>query len=159
MDIYQMLRKKLCWFSVSMGLIALLAMGCANQDIDTDIEITFEQLFSNPSQYSGNNIAIEGFVFLGFETMVISEELKYSGYTEGHLLPSGRMLWIEGGIPKEVYDKLYQQQMMGPLERYGKVRVKGKFEYGAKYGHLGAYSAQIVPSEVEVLPWSRPAEQ
>ncbi len=156
MDIYQRLRKKLRWFSVSMGLIALLAMGCANQDIDTDIEITFEQLFSNPSQYSGKNIAIEGFVFLGFETMVISEELKYSGYTEGHLVPGGRMLWIEGGIPKEVYDKLYQQQMMGPLERYGKVRLKGIFESGAEYGHLGAYTSRIVPLDAELLPWSPP---
>jgi len=89
MDIYQMLRKKLRWLSVSMGLIALLVMGCSNQDIDTNIEITFEQLFSNPSQYSGKNIALEGFVFLGFETMVISQELKFSGYTVGHLVPSG----------------------------------------------------------------------
>ncbi len=79
--------------------------------------------------------------------MVISEELKYSGYTEGHLLPSGRMLWIEGGIPKEVYDRLYQQQMMGPLERYGKVRVKGKFEYGAKYGHLGRIVLKSFPQK------------
>ena len=156
MDIYQMLRNNLRWFSVSMGLIVLLAVGCVNQDIDTDIEITFEQLFSNPSQYSGKNIAIEGFIFLGFETMVISEELEYSGYTEGHLVPSGRMLWIEGGIPNEVYDVLYQQQMMGPTERYGKVRLTGKFEYGAKYGHLGGYNSQIIPSEVELLQWSPP---
>ncbi len=35
----------------------------------------------------------------------------------------------------------FLQQMMGPLERYGKVGVKGKFEYGGKYGHIGAYSS------------------
>ena len=60
-------------------------------------------------------------------------------------------------IPREVYDALYQQQMMGPTERYGKVRLKGQFEYGAKYGHLGGYSSQIIPSEVELLKWSPPA--
>ena len=71
-------------------------------------------------------------------------------------MPKGRIVWIEGGIPEEVYGKLYQQQMMGPSERYGKVRVKGIFEYGAEYGHLGAYTSRIVPLEAELLPWSPP---
>jgi len=83
-------------------------------------------------------------------------ELRLKGYGVEKI---AKMVWVEGEIPKEVYDKLYQQQMMGPLERYGKVRIKGKFEYGAKYGHLGAYSTQIRPSEVEVLLWSRPSKQ
>jgi len=38
--------------------------------------------------------------------------------------------------------------MMGPRERYGKVMLKGKFEYSGKYGYLGSYSSQIVLSEV-----------
>lgn len=66
------------------------------------------------------------------------------------------MVWIEGGLSQEIDDKLYQQQMMGPVERYGKVRISGKFEYGAKYGHTGGDSSQIVPSEVELLVWSPP---
>jgi hypothetical protein len=85
--------------------------------------------------------------------MSLSEKLGHSGYTEGHLEPQGRMVWIEGGIPREVHDLLYKQQMMGPLERYGKVRVEGKFEYGAKYGHLGQYVARIIPLEIELLEW------
>ena len=44
--------------------------------------------------------------------------------------------------------------MMGPLERYGKVVIKGKFEYGEEYGHLGQYEYQIIPSEVELLDWA-----
>ena len=144
----------LCRIIISVSLIALLLTGCANKYSDEDVEVSFEQLFSNPSQYNGKHIAIKGFVFLGFETMVISEELKYSGHAEGHLIPSGRMLWVEGGIPTDIYDKLYEQDMMGPTERYGKISVKGIFEYGGQYGHLGAFKYQITPSEIQFLEWS-----
>ena len=64
------------------------------------------------------------------------------------------MLWVEGGIPREIYDRLYEQDMMGPKEHYGKMRVTGIFEYGGQYGHVGGYDAQITLSEVELLPWS-----
>lgn len=117
-------------------------------------EVTFEQLFSSPEQFHGKDIILEGFYFHGFETIVLAESLEYSGYAEGHLVPRGRMLWIEGGIPLEIYNQLYQQQMMGPDERYGKIKVKGQFEYGGQYGHLGGYNYQITPSQVEILPWS-----
>jgi hypothetical protein len=46
--------------------------------------------------------------------------------------------------------------MMGPLERYGKVRATGKFQYGGKYGHLGGYDSQIAPSKIELLGWTPP---
>jgi hypothetical protein len=68
------------------------------------------------------------------------------------------MMWIEGGIPRDVFDQLHQQRMMGPTERYGKLSITGKFEYGGKYGHVGAYEAQIVPTEVLLLQWSPPAQ-
>lgn len=144
--------------TVVLGLLLLIA-GCNENQAPEVEEVIFNQLFADPDKYNNNEITIEGFYFHGFEVIVLSESLEFSGYAQGHLIPEGKMVWVEGGIPQEVYDKLYQQQMMGPLERYGKVRVKGKFEYGAEYGHLGAYSAQIVPSEIEVLPWSPPAEQ
>lgn len=86
--------------------------------------------------------------------MILSERLEPSGYAEGHLIPQGRMLWVEGGIPSEIYDRLYEQEMMGPEERYGKMKVTGVFEYGGRYGHLGGHDAQITPSEFELLPWS-----
>ncbi|MFC1941863.1 hypothetical protein ACFLWU_01435 [Chloroflexota bacterium] len=67
------------------------------------------------------------------------------------------MIWIETGVPKEIYDSAYQQQQMGPLERFGKVKVTGKFEYGGKYGHLEGYDQQITPTATAILPWSPPA--
>lgn len=119
-------------------------------------EVTFEQLFLDPYLYNGKDIVIEGFYYQGWETIVLSEKLVFSGYAPGHLIPDGKMLWIEKGVPKEIYDNAYQQQMMGPLERYGKVRIKAKFEYGGEYGHLGQYEYQVIPREMELLIWTPP---
>ena len=138
---------------LAVALIGL-TVGCS-QDQATEVqEVTFDQLCTNPDQYNSSYVTIEGFYFHGFEVIVLSDKLEYSGYAEGHLAPRGRMLWIEGEIPEEVHDQLYQQTMMGPEECYGKVRLKGKFEYGGKYGHAGGYSSQIIPSEIELLEWS-----
>lgn len=151
-----MSRNILYYLVIPVSLMALLAPGCANT------EVTFEQLFTNPSQYNGKDITIEGFVFLGWEVMVLCEQLVPSGYAEGHLVPKercldGRCLWIEGGIPRDVYDNLYEQNIMtGPPEQYGKVLVRGMFQYGGQYGHVGGYECQIIPSEMKLLPWSPP---
>jgi len=140
-------------------LVSAGALGCQLPEKETTAhEVTFEQLFSSPKQFHGKNIILEGFYFHGFEVIVLAERLEYSGYAEGHLVPRGKMLWVEGGIPLEIYNQLYQQQMMGPDERYGKLKVKGKFEYGGQYGHVGAYNYQITPSQVELLSWS-PSEK
>ena len=121
--------------------------------------VAFEELFSDPGQYNGKDIILTGFYFDGWETTVLSERMEYTGQAEGHLWPRGRMVWIENNLmPTEVYDQLYQQEMIGPLERYGKLRIRGRFEHGERYGHGGGFTAQIVLSEVELLPWS-PAPQ
>ena len=102
--------------SVLLLIIIGIAAGCNGAATEVP-EITFDQLFASPDKYNGKTIAIEGFCFHGWEIIVLSEMLEYSGYAPGHLVPKGRMVWIEGGIPKEVYDQLYQQTMMGPEER------------------------------------------
>jgi len=132
--------------------LAGLAIGCSETQTSNAQEVTFEQLFTQPNQYDGRSITIEGFYFQGFEVNVLSEKLEYSGYASGHLIPKGRMIWIDGGMPQDIYDKLNRQQMMGPTEHYGKVRITGTFEYGGKYGHLGGYNSQIVPKEAQLLP-------
>ncbi len=121
--------------------------------------VTFDQLFGDPGKYNNKEITIEGFYFHGFETIVLSERLELSGYAPEHFVPKGRMIWVEGGIPREVEDRLNQQQQMGPVELYGKVRMTGKFQYGGKYGHLGGFNEQITPRETAVLPWAPPASQ
>jgi hypothetical protein len=146
---------------VGIALSISFTSGCIGQEHIPDKQsVTFEQLFSAPEKYHEKSILIEGFIFLGFETMVLCEELEYSGYYEGHLVPGERMLWFEGGIPTEIYDQLQEQNMpgdyggMAPLEKFGKLEVKGIFEYGGQYGHLGMYKYQITPSEIQLLTWS-----
>jgi len=144
-----------CLIVLSLATIGLagFVVGCRTESGRAQ-EVTFDQLFSSPKQYHEENVVLEGYYFSGFEVQVIAEKLDYSGYAEGHLVPNGRMIWVEAGIPKVVYDELYKQEMMGPEERYGKVRLEGEFEYGGKYGHSGEYNSQITPSKVELLEWS-----
>ncbi|MFC1873388.1 hypothetical protein ACFLW3_01065 [Chloroflexota bacterium] len=144
--------------AVLLSLLVGFMLGCSSQQAAKVQEVAFEQLFLIPDHYNGKDITIEGYYYQGWETIVLSEKLVYSGYAPGHIIPDGEMLWIEQGVPKEIYDNAYQQQMIGPLERYGKVMMTGKFEYGEKYGHLGGFDSQIIPLDVELVPWSPPAE-
>jgi hypothetical protein len=137
--------------------IVVLLTGCQANQPDLPEEVSFDQLFASPGQYDGKEIVLDGYYFAGFETIVIAEEMEYSGYAEGNLIPSGRLIWVDGGMPIEIYAQLYRQDMMGPEERYGKIRLTGRFEYGGKYGHLGSFDCQVVLEEAELLPWSPPA--
>ena len=112
-------------------------------------------LLATPAGFNGATVDVEGFYFDGFETIVLAETLEASGLADGHLWPRGAMLWIEGnGIPREIYDQLHSQDMIGPVERYGKLRIVGMFEHGGPYGHGGGFDTQIVPQEVTLLLWT-----
>lgn len=141
--------------AILLVFASLLNLGCAGRGTPTaEQAVTIEQLFLEPSRFNDKNVIVEGFYFQGFETIVLSEDLVYSGHAPGHLVPEGRMMWVEGGIPKGVYDDLREQHMMGPSERYGRLRITGRFQYGEKYGHLGYFDHQITASEAELLPWT-----
>ena len=120
---------------LSTGLLTAVACGETAKPTPTPTmeppgevqDVAFEELFSDPGQYSGTDILLEGFYFDGWETTVLSERLEPTGFAEAHLWPRGRMVWIANNlIPTEVYDQLYQQEMIGPLERYGKLRIRGR---------------------------------
>jgi hypothetical protein len=123
-------------------------------------EITFEELFSRPGQYNGMNIRLEGFFFHGFETIVMSEDWEYTGSADGHIWTLGQKIWVEGSIPRDIYEQLHKHAvMLGPTEHYGMLRIEGMVEYGDNYGHVGSLTSQIVPSGVELITWSPPPEQ
>lgn len=136
---------------VLMSFIIVITACNTQPAIQERSNVTFEQLIDDPEKYHGVDIEIEGYYFQGFETIVLSERLEPSGFAEGHLVPKGFLIWIEGGIPREIYDELNQQAMMGPVERYGKVRVSGVFEYGGKYGHLGQFEYNLKPTVVQMI--------
>jgi hypothetical protein len=135
----------LCW----LLLIILISPACGGSG--TSQVVAFDKLVSNPAAYNGKTIVVEGYYFHGFEIIVLCNRLEPSGYAEGHLIPKGELIWIQGGIPHEIYQKLTQQQMVGPTERYAKIRITGKFESGGHYGHLGGNKYQITPTNVELV--------
>jgi len=137
-----------------LALVALMLGGMGLVGCNAVQEVPLEQLFAEPEAYNGKDVILEGFYFGGFEVNVLAEGLEYSGFYEGHLVPTGRMIWIEGTIAEAVFDSLYQQSQMGPTEVFGKIRIEGKFEYGEAYGHVGGYDYQITAVSTAVLPWS-----
>ncbi len=138
---------------ISLLIILVLLYGCSRMPPPVSA-VSFEQVISDPLKYNGKSIAIVAFYFHGFEVNVLCNNLKYSGYAEQHLIPDGDLIWLEGNIPSEIYNKLHVQQMMGPDEHFGKVKIQGKFQYGNKYGHLSSYKCQITATVIELLPWS-----
>ncbi|UCD44163.1 MAG: hypothetical protein JSV27_08480 [Candidatus Bathyarchaeota archaeon] len=148
------MNRKYALSGILLIAISVLALGYLALNRGRPQEVTFDQLSANPDRYRGKSLVIEGFYFHGWETIVLCEGLEPSGLAEGHLVPKGETIWVEGGIPRDVFEALHRQEMMGPEERFGKIRVKGRYEHGGEYGHLGGFSSQIVPSEVEMLQWS-----
>jgi hypothetical protein len=118
--------------------------------------VTFAGLFTKPESYNEKTITIEGYFWQGWETIVFAEELDYFMSSRRALAPGGRMMWVEGGIPKDVYDRLYVQSGPAGDERFGKVKVTGTFRYGGKYGHVGGFNAEIAPVSVTLLDWTPP---
>ena len=96
-------------FATLIACLLILIVSTAGCNQSLIKEVTFDQLFSNINAYNNKNIMIEGFYSQGWETIVLSESLGLSGYTEGHLVPKGEMIWVSGGISKELYDKIYNR--------------------------------------------------
>ncbi|PZC47032.1 MAG: hypothetical protein C1O27_001648 [Chloroflexi bacterium] len=67
--------------------------------------VSFNDLFASPDTYRGTEILLEGFFFMGTETIVLSELLEPSGQAAGHVWPKGRMVWVEGSIPSDIYGR------------------------------------------------------
>ena len=65
-----------CVFLLS---IIVLTIGCIEEQATKIQDVTFDQLFTDPDQYDGCYVTIDGFYFNGFEIIVLSEKLEYSG--------------------------------------------------------------------------------
>ncbi len=130
-----------------MAVILITVFGCQSQR-----SVTFSQVISDPERYNENKITVEGFYFDSFEFIGLCERLTV--LDNGRFAPDGEVMWLNGGLPKEIYDKLSSQQVElgGFVQHYGRMKVTGKFEYGGKYGHLGGFRFQITPENALLLP-------
>jgi hypothetical protein len=50
---------------------------------------------------------VEGFYFVGFEIVALSGSLVPSDFYPGNLAPEGKLVWLEGAMPEDVYAQLY----------------------------------------------------
>ncbi len=121
-------------------------------------KITFAELASQPEKYNRQTVTLDGFWFDGFEITVLAERLEPAGFAPGNLQPAGVKIWIENGLPEEISKQLYLQpnNPTGYPAHYGKVELTGVLEYGAKYGHLNAYSYQLTVQTAHLMPWNSP---
>lgn len=148
-------RKYLIAFILVLSLMSSVLTGCSNS---ADRTVTFEQLISQADKYNGQSVTLEAFYFGGFEISALSGAVGPSTSGVWRIVPTGTLIWVEGGISEEVYKKLYQQTDTPSAypERIGKLKVTGKFETGGQYGHLDAYQYQIAITSAEILEWSPP---
>ena len=127
----------------------------------TPATTTVAQLVARPELYTGKKVTIEGFYFQTFETNVFCDTLQVQSGTTDYLIPKEPLVWVEGGLPKDVYDKLVTETRPNFAPAYyGKLRMTARFDYGGKYGHLGGFRYQLtipaIQPQVEFLPWTPP---
>ncbi len=139
-------------FTLVLVLFSITFSGCSDNAISS---IAFSQLISQADKYNGKTVTLEAFYFSGFEISALSESVGTSSSSR-RLVPTGDLVWVDGGIPQELYEKLYSQTATpsGYPERTGKLRVTGKFITGGKYGHLDSYKYQIKIASAEMLEWT-----
>jgi len=118
-------------------------------------EVTFEQLMSNPERYNGKNIILDGYVFIGWEWCSLNESFEYVVSDVKYVRSKGERVQIkECRIEDEIRNRLYQQHVgVNPPDLFGKIRIKGKFEY---FKERVEHKAEITPLEVEILMWYPP---
>lgn len=129
----------------------LLLLACQPKET-----VTFNELIAQPDNFNGKQATVEGFYFSGFEIVSLSDNLIASTYRPENLAPKPPLIWIEGNLGENVYNRLYVQNNTpsGYPEHFGKVKITGTFTSGGKYGHLDSYQYKITISKAELLPWS-----
>lgn len=147
-------------FLLWLALTLLVAVVTAPSACSSTAEVTFAELVAEPARYNGRTVTLEAFYFHSFETSALCASLVESVQFPGHLVPTQPLIWLEGGLPLDVFNQLTEETYEnGPSSYYGKLRIKGVFEYGDRYGHVGGfdYQLRVQPdtAEVGLLEWSR----
>ena len=128
-------------FILGLAVLSLVLSGCGSQGKS----VNFSQIISQPDQYNDQTVILDAFYFSGFEISALSESLEPSGSSTGNLVPAGTLIWVAGGLSQALYKSCIPRPntASGYAERFGKMRIAGKFESGASYGHLNSYNYQI----------------
>jgi hypothetical protein len=146
--------KHILWLAISLIIIILLC-GCGAKPAAT---VTLNDLISNPQQYNGKTVTVDGIYVSGWESMVLAEDIKFTVNGDfKELSVTGKPIWFAGSLPLDVQNKLYQNTSpTAGLQHFGKVKVTGLFEYGDNYGYGKIYKYRITATKVELLDWTPP---
>jgi hypothetical protein len=138
-----------------LGVVALMAGVLPACAAGTSGVLTLSELTSHPADYNGKIVTFDAFIFTGFEISALSSGLTHPAASD-RWTPVQPLIWLSGNIPQTVLDRLYKQSQTpsGYDERYGKIRVTGKFEYGAKYGHLDSYDFRLTATDAAWIDWT-----
>jgi hypothetical protein len=140
-------------FSVLLLSVLILTpfSGCREEVSSVD----FMQLINLPPDYNNKLVAFDAFYFSGFEIQALAGALSHPAGSS-RWMPDQPLIWITGNIPQNVIDQLHTQTdtPSGYTERFGKIRVTGKFEFGGKYGQLDSYLYRLTATDASILDWN-----
>lgn len=149
------MKKAGIWLLIFVITTGTLVTGCSNS---ASGPLSFSRLISQADQYNGKTVTLEAFYFSGFEISAVAGSLERSTYDTQRIVPVNPLVWVNGGISRDLFNKLYTQTITpsGYPEYFGKLKISGRFETGSKYGHLNAYQYQINITSGELLDWTPP---
>jgi len=149
------MNKKFSKVLAVLGIVALTLLVMPGCSVKSDNNPSFDQLISDPARYNGQTVTIDAYIFTGFEISALSSGLTHPAASD-RWTPVQPLIWLAGNIPQAVLDRLYKQSQTpsGYDERYGKIHVTGKFEYGAKYGQLDSYDFRLTATGATWIDWT-----
>ena len=141
---------------VALIIIPLAGGGCGGDA--KSVAVTINDLITNPEQYSGKTVTVEGIYVRGWEVDVLAESAAFLGTGKAkELKPVGATIWFAGLVPVEVQNGLYKfDSAQFGVQSYGKVRVTGLFETEGDYGNMNQYKYRITATKIELLDWTPP---
>ena len=120
--------------SIPMGvLLVSLFTGCATAQSDAQFCNSWSAVFDAPEKHDGQEIVLYGWFSAEFEVCALnSPDWKHE-------------LWV---VPSDAEPTLctLEQAVSRPVHQWAEVR--GVFNHGASYGHLGTYSAAIAKAKI-----------
>jgi hypothetical protein len=109
--------------------------------------VRFHSLVDTPQNYNGQLVCTHGVSVSSFEASGLASATREDA---GGLHLTEPVIWLEGA-------RLLSQTgcfttSTVPAYEFCEVTVCGRFEYGGRYGHLGAYAYQLSGAALPLLP-------
>lgn len=120
--------------SIALGALLLSLLGsCATAQSNAQSCNSWSDVFESPEKHNGKEVVLYGWFSAEFEVCALNSQ---DGKHE---------LWV---VPSDAEPTLctLEQAVSKPIHHWAE--VKGVFNHGASYGHLGTYSAAIANAKI-----------